>query len=202
MIHMYHSRNESDRWSILTPYFQNYFRYTAVDHTCKGYFTGQVDPFPSIHTVDEVYVPLYIEGAHWFLGVFNLLNYTLTIYDSLLNAFEKERTDVVCHINFVFDHWLRIHGYNAHRPLPLTYPFRVIYATDAPQQSGVLGDCGVWVCIFLDRLINKKPLNDDKDTQKTAERMRRQLALLFYDSVLPDTTTDNNLGDDDPVLEM
>ncbi|KAF5776603.1 putative Ulp1 protease family catalytic domain, papain-like cysteine peptidase superfamily [Helianthus annuus] len=204
MIHMYHSRNENDRWSILPPYFQNYFRYTSVDHTCKGYFTGQVDPFPSIHTVDEVYVPLYIEGAHWFLGVFNLLNYTLTIYDSYLNAFEKERTDVVCHINFVFDHWLRIHGYNAHRPLPLTYPFRVIYATDAPQQSGVLGDCGVWVCIFLDRLINKKPLNNDKDTQKTAERMRRQLALLFYDSVLPDTTTDNNLGDDDddPVLEM
>ncbi|KAF5809449.1 putative Ulp1 protease family catalytic domain, papain-like cysteine peptidase superfamily [Helianthus annuus] len=149
----------------------------------------------------NVYVPLYIQGLHWFLGVFNLVDYTLTIYDSLLsfNTLEKERADVACHINFVFDHWVRIHGYNADRPLPLYYPFEVIYATDAPQQSGPLGDFGVWVCMYLHRLINKKPLNDGEDSQKTAERMRRQLALLFYDSLLPDSTSDN-VFDDEPVI--
>ncbi|KAJ0580440.1 putative Ulp1 protease family catalytic domain, papain-like cysteine peptidase superfamily [Helianthus annuus] len=77
--------------------------------------------------VDFVYVPLLIQGLHWFLGVFNLVDYMLTIYDSLLsfNALEKESADVVCHINFVFDHWLRIHGYNADIPLPFNYPFEL-----------------------------------------------------------------------------
>ncbi|MFS7943348.1 putative papain-like cysteine peptidase superfamily [Helianthus anomalus] len=201
MIHLYHSRNESDRWSILPPYFQNFFRSRAVDKIFKGYFTGQVEPFPPIYTVDEVYILLYIHGLHWFLGVFNLVNYTLTIYDSPLsfNCLEKERADVVCHINFAFDHWLRIHGYNADRQLLLYYPFEVIYETDAPQQFGPLGDSRVWVCIYLDSLINKKLLNDGEDTQKIAERMRRQLALLFYDSLLPDSTSDNDF-DDEPVI--
>ncbi|KAM0063696.1 putative Ulp1 protease family catalytic domain, papain-like cysteine peptidase superfamily [Helianthus debilis subsp. tardiflorus] len=198
MIHLYHSRDASDRWSILPPYFQSYFQSRDVDQTLNGYFTGAIEPFPPIPTVDEVYVPLYIQGVHCFLGVFNLVDYTLTIYDSLssFKSFEKGRAEVVCYMNFIFDHWLRIHGYNSDRPLPLRYPFHVIFASDAPQQTGALGDCGVWVCIYLDRLINKKPLNDGEDTEATAYRMRRQLALLFYDSLLPDPTSDNVLDDE------
>lgn len=32
------------------------------------------------------------------------------------------------------------------------------YAEDAPQQSGVLGDCGIWVCINLYRLSHNMSL--------------------------------------------
>ncbi|MFS7912808.1 hypothetical protein Hanom_Chr02g00134201 [Helianthus anomalus] len=102
----------------------------TLDQTFKGYFTGAVEPFPLIFSVDEV-----------LMG---------------MQQSEKGRTEVVCLINFVFDHWLRMHGYFNEKPLPLTFSFQIIYANDVPQKSGPLGDCGVWVCIFLDRLINKK----------------------------------------------
>ncbi|MFS8018904.1 putative papain-like cysteine peptidase superfamily [Helianthus anomalus] len=73
-----------------------------------------------------------------------------------MQQLEKGRTELVCLTNFVFDHWLRIHGYYYVKPLPLNFPFQTIYANDVPQQSGPFGDCGVWVCIFLYWLINKK----------------------------------------------
>ncbi|MFS7912701.1 putative papain-like cysteine peptidase superfamily [Helianthus anomalus] len=154
----------------------SYFQSHDVDQTFKGYFTVAIEPFPPIHIVDEVYVPLYIQGVHWVLGVFNLVDYTLMIYDihspDLIDCSDRPL------------------------PLPLHYTFYVIFASDAPQQSGALGDFGVWVCIYLERLINKKPLNDAEDTETTAYRMRRQLALLFYDSLLPDTTSDNVIDDE------
>ncbi|MFS8003035.1 putative Ulp1 protease family catalytic domain, papain-like cysteine peptidase superfamily [Helianthus anomalus] len=74
-----------------------------------------------------------------------------------------------------------MHGYYDNKPLPLKFPFQIVYVDDVPQQSGPLGDCGVWVCIFLDRLINKKPLNDGEDTSITATRMRCDTFLqLIY----------------------
>ncbi|KAM0034872.1 putative Ulp1 protease family catalytic domain, papain-like cysteine peptidase superfamily [Helianthus debilis subsp. tardiflorus] len=185
MLHMYNSRDPSARWSILPPYFQMYLQ--TLDQKFACYFNGKVEPFPPIYSVDEVYVPLFIPSIHWFLGVFNLVNETLTIYDSLMGVrdLDKGRTEVVCHINFVFDHWLRLHGYYDNKPLPFKFPFQTEYANDVPQQSGPLGDCGVWVCIFLDRLINKKPLNDGEKTSKTATRMRRHMLTLFYNSLIP-----------------
>ncbi|MFS7911033.1 putative papain-like cysteine peptidase superfamily [Helianthus anomalus] len=79
MLHMYHSRVPPDCWSILPPYFQMHCQ--TLDRTFKGYFTGGVEPFPPIFSVDKVYAPLYIPSIHWFFGVFNLVNHTLTIYD-------------------------------------------------------------------------------------------------------------------------
>ncbi|KAJ0502106.1 putative papain-like cysteine peptidase superfamily [Helianthus annuus] len=102
-----------------------------------------------------------------------------------MKELEKGRTEVVCFINFVFDYWLRMHGYYNNKPLPLKCTFQIVYADDVPQQSGPLGDCGVWVCIFLNRLINKKPLNDGEDTCTTTTRMRRHLSILFYNSLIP-----------------
>ncbi|KAJ0572386.1 putative Ulp1 protease family catalytic domain, papain-like cysteine peptidase superfamily [Helianthus annuus] len=104
--------------------------------------------------------------------------------------------EVVYFINFVFDHWLRMHGYYDNKHLPIKFLFRIVYADDVPQQSGPLGDCGVWVCIFLDRLINKKPLNNGEDTSITATRMRRHLAILFYNSLIPKQSVDEIEEDD------
>ncbi|KAJ0496120.1 putative Ulp1 peptidase [Helianthus annuus] len=187
MIHLYESRDRNARWSILPPYFQMYFYGTTLpEQTYKGYYTGVVEPFPAITTVDEVYVPLLIPQTHWFLGVFNLVNRTLTVYDSLAESpfLDRGRDQVLTHINFVFDNWLRRHGYYTTMPIPLTYPFHVTFAHNVPQQTGPLGDCGVWVCIFLEKLINGKRINDGEDPNVTASNMRRHLAMLFYDSKL------------------
>ena len=97
---------------------------------------------------------------------------------------DRGRDQVLTHINFVFDNWLRRHGYYTTMPIPLTYPFQVTFAHNVLQQTGPLGDCGVWVCIFLEKLINGKRINDGEDPNVTASNMRRHLAMLFYDSKL------------------
>ncbi|MFS7987271.1 putative Ulp1 protease family catalytic domain, papain-like cysteine peptidase superfamily [Helianthus anomalus] len=149
-----------------------------------------------------LYVPVNIRNVHWLLGVFHLHDRTLTIYDwfvisyichctlnpclsndyltyayvySLLESgtFVKDRIEVICHINFSFDIWLRINGcYADDEPLKMSWPFKVLYPNPVPQQSGKLGDCGVWVCIFMERLINKQPIYQQEDTATIAYQMR------------------------------
>ncbi|MFS8021837.1 hypothetical protein Hanom_Chr16g01432171 [Helianthus anomalus] len=48
----------------------------------------------------------------------------------------------------------------------------------------------------MDRLINKKPLNDSEDTSITATRMMLHLAILFYNSLIPKDTA-NEIEEDD-----
>ncbi|MFS8026872.1 putative Ulp1 protease family catalytic domain, papain-like cysteine peptidase superfamily [Helianthus anomalus] len=85
----------------------------------------------------------------------------------------KDRTEVICHINFAFDIWLRINGYYADdEPLKMSLSFKVLYPSQVPQQSGSLGDCGVWVCVFMERLINKQPVYREENTATAAYQMR------------------------------
>ncbi|KAJ0500129.1 putative Ulp1 protease family catalytic domain, papain-like cysteine peptidase superfamily [Helianthus annuus] len=189
MIKMYEQRNDTDRWSILPPYFQLTVIQCDAHRRMEGYFNGSLIPIPPISQVDEVYVPLNIKNVHWILGVFHLRNRTLTIYDSLFQCqtLVQDRTEVIYHINFAFDIWLRINGYySADEPVKLSLPFKVVYPSQVPQQSGSLGDCGVWVCILMERLINKEPISREENTAKAAYQMRQRLAIMFYDSLLPE----------------
>ncbi|MFS8022147.1 putative Ulp1 protease family catalytic domain, papain-like cysteine peptidase superfamily [Helianthus anomalus] len=97
----------------------------------------------------------------------------------------KDRTEVIYHINFAFDIWLRINGNADDEPLQMSLSFKVVYPSPVPQQSGSLGDCGVWICIFMEWLINKQPVYREENTTKAAYQMRQRLAIMFYDSLLP-----------------
>ncbi|KAF5761849.1 putative Ulp1 protease family catalytic domain, papain-like cysteine peptidase superfamily [Helianthus annuus] len=81
--------------------------------------------------------------------------------DSLLNcsSLDKDRTEIICHINFAFDLWLRMNDYYEEKQWSLSFPFKVVYPDNVPQQCGALGDCGVWVCIFIGRLIKNQTVN-------------------------------------------
>lgn len=115
---------------------------------------------------------------------------------------------VIDHINFAFDKWLRVHKYYGEdqNTNHFSYPFQTVYPPNVPQQRGVLGDCGIWVCIFMERLIKKEPINQgslgqDEDTIRTAQDMRRRLVKLFYDNILtedgPVDSIDKVSNDDD-----
>ncbi|MFS7987265.1 putative papain-like cysteine peptidase superfamily [Helianthus anomalus] len=68
----------------------------------------------------------------------------------------------------------------------MSWPFKVLYPNLVPQQSEKLGDCGVWVCIFMERFINKQPIYQQEDTATAAYQMRQRLEIMFYDSLLPE----------------
>ncbi|KAJ0634303.1 putative Ulp1 protease family catalytic domain, papain-like cysteine peptidase superfamily [Helianthus annuus] len=202
MITMYETRKPTDRWSILPPYFQMTLFECESNRKARCYFDGSMKPVPPIADVDEVYVPLNIPRLHWFLGVFNLRDETFTIYDSLSEcaSMAMRRTEVVCKMNVAFDVWLRINGYYADKPLKMSLPFKMIYPDKVPQQSGGLGDCGIWVCIFQERLIKKQPIFQDEDTAVVAKQMRQRLTVLFYESLLPENfdivSTSNKMQND------
>ena len=86
-MNLYRSRLSTDRWSILPPFFQIGLFNPELDVYFGKYFDGTLEPFPSIIDVDEVLVPLHIKNVHWFLGVFNLVQKTLTIYDRYIQEF-------------------------------------------------------------------------------------------------------------------
>ncbi|KAJ0870517.1 putative Ulp1 protease family catalytic domain, papain-like cysteine peptidase superfamily [Helianthus annuus] len=104
----------------------------------KCYFDGFMYPVPRITKLDEVYVPLNIRNLHWFLGVFNLHDETLTIYGSLLESvtLKKGRIEVIFHIYFAFDKRLRINGYYADKPLKMSFPFMVVYPDKSLKNQG------------------------------------------------------------------
>ncbi|KAL4579874.1 hypothetical protein LXL04_016042 [Taraxacum kok-saghyz] len=41
-----------------------------------------------------------------------------------------------------------------------------------PKQSGVFGDCGVFVCIYLEQLVSELDIHEDSDTKSLAEDFR------------------------------
>ncbi|MFS7995581.1 putative Ulp1 protease family catalytic domain, papain-like cysteine peptidase superfamily [Helianthus anomalus] len=102
-------------------------------------------------------------------------------------SIDKARTEIICHINFAFDLWLRMNDYYDDKGWLLSFPFKVVYPDNIPQQCGSLGDCGIWVCIFMERLINNQPfLHQCEQPVETAMQMRHKLAIKLYDSILED----------------
>ncbi|KAK1431656.1 hypothetical protein QVD17_08177 [Tagetes erecta] len=88
--------------------------------------------------------------------------------------------------------WLLANGseaYNSYRPPP----FVRVVPTFVPQQSGFLGDCGVWVCLFLDRRIKGEPIfQEQEDTAISAMNFRLKLARLILETKFKEEKKSNN----------
>ncbi|KAK1431903.1 hypothetical protein QVD17_08690 [Tagetes erecta] len=93
---------------------------------------------------------------------------------------------------WIEDEWLLENGseaYNSYRPPP----FVRVVPTFVPQQSGLLGDCGVWVCIFLDRRIKGEPIfQEQEDTAISAMNFRLKLARLILETKFKEEEKRNN----------
>lgn len=52
-----------------------------------------------------------------------------------------------------------------------------------PQQSGMLGDCGVWVCILLERKIKREELyRTQENTTTSVMEFRLRLGRLVLET--------------------
>ena len=59
--------------------------------------------------------------------------------------------------------------------------FRWIYAPNVPQQSGPYGDCGPWVCKFLNDLVNgEEPSYRGEETGVDCLAWRHHMADVFW----------------------
>ena len=67
---------------------------------------------------------------------------------------------------------------------PTKYAITFKTAKNVPEQGGLFGDCGIWVCIFLYRLAHGKTLKVDNPIQ-TALAYREHLARFFFEHKIP-----------------
>ncbi|KAL4559020.1 hypothetical protein LXL04_031152 [Taraxacum kok-saghyz] len=117
---------------------------------------------------------------HWILGELHLKTMTVHIYDSLqtmrsykslvanstISKFKTSLIDLLDGINF----WTKT---NQARKKPADIQFEVI--KDLDQQSEKLGDCGVFMCMWLEKLISGMPLTKEKDAERAALDFRMRM---------------------------
>ncbi|KAL4589909.1 hypothetical protein LXL04_002821 [Taraxacum kok-saghyz] len=138
--------------------------------------------------VDRVFLPINQSDKHWILGELHLKTMTVHIYDSLqtmrsykslvanstISKFKTSLTDLLDEINF----WTKT---NQARKKPADIQFEVI--KDLDQQSEKLGDCDVFMCMWLEKLISGMPLTKEKDAERAALDFRMRMGKIYLGSM-------------------
>ena len=59
-----------------------------------------------------------------------------------------------------------------------------IYEENAPQQSSHLGDCSVFVCMFMEQLVSAQPIRELIDPKNAALEFRQRMTKIYWGSSL------------------
>ena len=130
-------------------------------------------------------MPIHSYPNHWLFGELRLESMEVHIYDSLgrnaftlfesngtFTKFEAKVEKVLAKINY----WRRRNL----RRTPLNMSF--ILEDNVPQQSSHLGDCGVFVCMFMEQLVSGQPIRQLIDPKYAALEFRQRMAKIFWGS--------------------
>nr|KAJ0215289.1 hypothetical protein LSAT_V11C300121190 [Lactuca sativa] len=171
-------RFNSDRHTIMPPNFFEGYDLRA--------FMASIATYPNFMVawwdVDTVLLPIHSSPNHRLFGELRLASMEVHIYDSLgRGAYEKFKFDgtftkfEVCVVHYLdkIDYWDRR---NIPR-IPLNIQF--IFETNVPQQSSLLGDCGVFVCMFMEQLVPGQPIRELIDQRNAALEFRQRMEKII-----------------------
>jgi Ulp1 family protease len=127
--------------------------------------------------------------VHWSLGVLTISTGVIMLYDSLGSKKDEDLSLWDRNFRQIFRTQLPIYLIEsevmARRNMdPKTYHVSFLYACNVPRQGGILGDCGIWVSIFLYRLSQNKSLTSRKPIQ-AALAYRENLAEFYWKYKIP-----------------
>ncbi|KAL4587175.1 hypothetical protein LXL04_000042 [Taraxacum kok-saghyz] len=132
----------------------------------------------------QVFLPINHLDKHWILGELHLKTMTVHIYDNAklskftanetISTFKTSLIDLMDGINF----WTKT---NQARKKPADIQFEVVKGLD--QQKGKLGDCGVFICMWVEKLISDMPLTKEKDAERVALDFRMHMAKIYLGSL-------------------
>nr|KAJ0208605.1 hypothetical protein LSAT_V11C400183800 [Lactuca sativa] len=160
----------------------------------QPYVAGDRDFWSALfgHTHDgwlesTVLLAIHSSPNHWLFGELRLASMEVHIYDSLgrvsyqklkfdgtFTKFESRVANYLDKINY----WARK---NIPR-IPLNMQF--IYEENVPQQSSHLGDCGVFVCMFMEQLVSGQPIRELIDPKNATLEFRHRMAKKIWGSSL------------------
>nr|KAJ0197934.1 hypothetical protein LSAT_V11C700358770 [Lactuca sativa] len=165
-------RFESDRHTIMPP---NFF----VSHALEE---GQ-----DWRAFMVVLLPIHSSPNHWLFGELRLASMEVHIYDSLgRGAYEKFKSEgIFSKFERRVANYLDKIKYWARRNIPrIPLNMQFIYEENVPQQSSHLGDCGVFVCMFMEQLVSGQPIRVLIDPKNAALEFRLRMAKIIWGSSL------------------
>ncbi|KAL4584718.1 hypothetical protein LXL04_009326 [Taraxacum kok-saghyz] len=146
-----------DDWTIMSP---NYFTLSRDLNTWISCAKGDDKVFRCRpwKDVDRVFIPINITRSHWILAEFSLQTMKVRVFDSGLwtrslkklvsdGTIGRFQEDLVGLLDGI-DYWASA-GVGRKNPKHLTFE----NVEGLPQQSGKLGDCGVFLCMYLEQLV-------------------------------------------------
>ena len=129
-----------------------------------------------------------VPKQHWFLADFNLRSWKVTIYDSAttLGYFEKYQKDgtftrfgqcILKELDEIF-YWDTVAPSEKKTHIP-----EFVEGQDVPQQELAVsrGDCGVFVCMFLEMLVSNVALRIDHTSAQSAIMYRTKMANCIWE---------------------
>nr|KAJ0213350.1 hypothetical protein LSAT_V11C400219770 [Lactuca sativa] len=178
-------RFEGDRHTIMPP---NFFVSHALE---EGAFMAGIATYPNFMVVwwdvDMVLLAIHSSPNHWLFGELRLASMEVHIYDSLSRgAYEKFKYE---RIFSKFERWVANYldkiKYWAQRNIPrIPLNMKFIYEENVPQQSSHLGDCGVFVCMFMEQFVSGQPIRVLIDPKNAALEFRKRMTKIYWGSSL------------------
>lgn len=136
--------------------------------------------------VDRVFFPINVNNGHWVLGELLLPSFDFYLYDTAVSMqtyeslkankkFERFGVELEKIVNDI-DYWRRV-GLQ-----PRLVRLKTHKVKNVPQQSGPLGDCGVFVLMFIERLVSGYTIDLDEDAQEAAFKFRARMCAIYWGS--------------------
>nr|KAJ0201149.1 hypothetical protein LSAT_V11C600316790 [Lactuca sativa] len=125
------------------------------------------------------------EGQDW--RAFMVASMEVHIYDSLgRGAYEKFQSEgIFSKFERRVTNYLDKIKYWAWRNIPkIPLNMQFIYEENVPQQSSHLGDCGVFLCMFMEQLVSGQPIRVLIDPKNAALEFRLRMAKIIWGSIL------------------
>nr|KAJ0209371.1 hypothetical protein LSAT_V11C400177930 [Lactuca sativa] len=141
--------------------------------------TSPVPPpvFGVAHDFSMLRLQPYVAGASMEVHIYDSLGrgaYEKFKSEGIFSKFERRVANYLDKIKY----WARR---NIPR-IPLNMQF--IYEENVPQQSSHLGDCGVFVCMFMEQLVSGQLIRVLIDPKNTALEFRLRMAKIIWGSSL------------------
>ncbi|GKE54407.1 phospholipase-like protein [Tanacetum coccineum] len=124
------------------------------------------DSMPLFYATDEIYPLAWrdVEQRHWSLAQFHIQSRNVTLYDSQKTYdveyrpwYVKMRSCLATKLLVVLQ---QTGVFASKRINPTSYSIMFSHAQNVPKQGRVFGDYGVFVCLFLYRLVTVETHND------------------------------------------
>jgi hypothetical protein len=184
-------------------------------------------PGEDIFKVGKLFFPINVERQHWVLAVIDMTNQKIQMYDSGSQLYEYKsigKNGSRC-LEILFQYLQDEHLDKKNTPLPNANRWQLIPCqSDTPQQSNSKlirssrchyltmlvshrafkgYDCGVYACMFGDRLSKDAPLTSLSPEEATRNRERLVLSLMERQPLLEYIeVTMINQGEQEQRIEM